>query len=155
MPRWAFISDRLPEEYHFSQTIPAFRQLAESNADVFRNSKVRTLTAKVEEFRRLILELHEDMGESVPAFSPPQISGDTAPDHAAQLVRAWLNLSSEHNDFAGWKKELEQKGIFMTDKYKGWSHVDKTLFRGLTIFHAILPIIIINDSDAKKLNRSV
>lgn len=66
VPRWVFISDRLPEEYQFDKTIPAFRQLAESNADVFSDNKVRTLTAKVESFRRLIIELHEDTGEPVP-----------------------------------------------------------------------------------------
>ena len=47
---------------------------------------------------------------------------------------------------------MEEKGIFifMTSKYMGWSHIDKALFRGLTIYHSRLPIIIINDSDAKK-----
>lgn len=152
VPRWVFISDRLPEEYQFDKTIPAFRQLAESNADVFSDNKVRTLTAKVESFRRLIIELHEDMGEPVPAFNPPQINDNTTPDRAAHIVREWLNPSNEHNNFADWKKELEQKGIFvfMTDKFKGWSHVDRTLFRGLTIYHNSLPIIIINDSDANK-----
>lgn len=152
VPRWVFISDHLPEEYQFAEKIPAFRQFAKNNTDAFSDSKVRALTAKVEEFRRLILELHEDMGEPVPTFSPPQISNSTAPDRAARLVRDWLNPSDEHNDFAGWKTELEQKGIFifMTDKYRGWSHVDKALFRGMTIFHTVLPIIIINDSDANK-----
>ncbi|MCI5130051.1 MAG: XRE family transcriptional regulator [Candidatus Electrothrix sp. EH2] len=106
VPRWVFISDHLPEEYQFAQKIPAFRQFAKNNTDVFSDSKVRALTAKVEGFRRLILELHEDMGEPVPTFNPPQISNSTAPDRAAQLVRDWLSPSEEHNDFGGLSRVL-------------------------------------------------
>ena len=40
--------------------------------------------------------------------------------------------------------------IFTTSKYRGWSHVGEKQFRGLAIYHSTLPIIIINNSDAKK-----
>ncbi len=152
VPRWVFISDHLPEQYRFDKAIPAFRRLTDSNADVFSDYKVRSLTAKVERFRNMIMELHEDMGEAVPAFNPPDVNKSAKPDDAARQVRDWLKLSNQRRDFAGWKERLENKGIFvfMTGKYKGWSHIDKTLFRGLTIYHSKLPIIIINDSDAKK-----
>lgn len=152
VPRWIFISEHLPEKYQFHKAIPAFRQLTDSNADVFSEHKVRSLTARVERFRKMIIELQEDMGESVTAFNPPEISKNIAPDYAAQKVRDWLKLSNNRYDFAGWKEKLEEKGIFvfMTSRYKGWSHIDKVLFRGLTIYHSILPIIIINDSDAQK-----
>ena len=152
VPRWVFISDHLPEKYQFDKAIPAFRQLANSNADVFSDHKVRSLTARVDRFRKMIIELQEDMGEIVPVFNPPKVSKNAAPDHAAQQIRDWLKLSNDRHDFAGLKKMLEEKGIFifMTSKYMGWSHIDKALFRGLTIYHSRLPIIIINDSDAKK-----
>ena len=39
VPRWVFISDHLPEKYQFDKAIPAFRQLADSNADVLANIK--------------------------------------------------------------------------------------------------------------------
>jgi Zn-dependent peptidase ImmA (M78 family) len=152
VPRWVFISDQLPEKYQFDKAIPAFRQLTDSNADVFSDHKVRSLTARVDRFRKMIIELLEDMGEIVPVFNPPKISKNAAPDHASKQVRDWLNLSHDSLAFAGLKEMLEGKGIFvfMTSKYKGWSHIDKLLFRGMTIYHSRLPIIIINDSDAKK-----
>ncbi len=152
VPRWVFISEQLPEKYQFDKAIPAFRQLTDSNADVFSDHKVRSLTARVDRFRKMIIELLEDMGEIVPVFNPPKVSKNAAPDHASKQVRDWLNLSHDSLAFAGLKEMLEGKGIFvfMTSKYKGWSHIDKSLFRGMTIYHSRLPIIIINDSDAKK-----
>lgn len=152
VPRWVFISDHLPEKYQLDKSIPAFRRLTDSNADVFSDYKVRSLTTRVERFRNMIIELHEDVGEPVRAFDPPIVSKTASSVSAAQQVRNWLKLSNERYIFTEWKEKLEQKGIFvfLSSKYKGWSHIDKTLFRGLTIYHSILPIIIINDSDAKK-----
>ena len=152
VPRWVFISSHLPEKYQIDKSIPTFRRLTDSSADIFSDYKVRSLTARVERFRNLIIELHKDMGQSVRAFNPPVVSKSATPVSAARQVRNWLKLSNERFTFTGWKEKLEQKGIFvfMSGKYKGWSHIDKTLFRGLTIYHSILPIIIINDSDAKK-----
>lgn len=152
VPRWVFISDHLPERYQFDKAIPAFRQLTDSNADVFSEHKVRSLTARVARFRELILELREDMGEPVTVFHPPELKRNATPDFVAQQVRDWLDITEESFEFSKWKEMLEEKNIFvfMTSKYMGWSHVDKALFRGLTIYHQKLPIIIINDSDAKK-----
>ena len=152
VPRWVFISDHLPEKYQFDKAIPAFRQLTDSNADVFSEHKVRSLTARVARFRELILELREDMGEPVTVFHPPELKRNATPDFVAQQVRDWLDITEESFEFSKWKEMLEEKNIFvfMTSKYMGWSHVDKALFRGLTIYHQKLPIIIINDSDAKK-----
>ena len=152
VPRWVFISDHLPEKYQFDKAIPAFRQLTDSNADVFSEYKVRSLIARVDRFRELILELREDMGEPVTDFHPPALKRNAASDFAAQQVRDWLDIAEESFKFSKWKEMLEDKNIFvfMTSKYKGWSHVDKALFRGLAIYNQKLPIIIINDSDAKK-----
>ncbi len=152
VPRWVFVSDHLPKKYQFDKAIPAFRKLTESNADVFNDHKVLSLTARVERLRIMIIELLEDMGETVPIINPPKINANTNPVIAAQKVRDWLNLSQNSKSFAGLKKVIEEKGIFifMTSKYKGWSHIGKTVFRGLTIYHSKLPIIIINDSDFKK-----
>jgi len=152
VPRWVFISEHLPEKYQFDKAIPAFRKFSDSNADVFSNHKIRSLTARVDSFRELILELREDMGEPVTAFHPPELKKNATLDFAAQQVRDWLDITEESFKFSEWKEMLEDKNIFvfMTSKYKGWSHVDKALFRGLAIYHQKLPIIIINDSDAKK-----
>jgi Zn-dependent peptidase ImmA (M78 family) len=152
VPRWVFISETLPEKYQFTRSIPVFRQFADKNADIFSEHKVRSLIARVDRFRELILELREDMGEPVTAFHPPALKRNAASDFAAQQVRDWLDITEESFKFSKWKKMLEEKKIFvfMTSKYKGWSHVDKALFRGLAIYHQKLPIIIINDSDAKK-----
>ncbi|MCR4292059.1 MAG: ImmA/IrrE family metallo-endopeptidase [Candidatus Kuenenia sp.] len=152
VPRWVFVSKQLPDKYQFDKAVPSFRQLANSNAGVFSDSKVRSLTARVERFRDLILELLDDMGETIVGFNPPEVSDNTKPEDGAMLIRKWLGLSDEKFDFETWKKLLEEKGVFvfMTSKYKGWSHIDKKLLRGLAIYHSTLPIIIINDSDAKK-----
>jgi len=151
VPRWVFISEFLPEQYQFNKAVPAFRQFAHDRAELFSNHKVRSLTARVEQLRNLILELRDDIGESVTQFSPPEIQKNATPDATAKLVRMWLEAEGNF-DFPEWKEKLEDKGIFvfLTSKYKGWSHIDKALFRGLAIYHSFLPIIIINDSDSKK-----
>lgn len=152
VPRWVFVSKQLPDKYQFDKAVPAFRQLVNSNAEIFSNSKVRSLIAQVERFRDLILELLDDMGETIVSFNPPELGDNTKPEDGAMLIRKWLGVSDEKPDFETWKKSLEEKGVFvfMTSKYKGWSHIDKELLRGLAIYHSTLPIIIINDSDAKK-----
>lgn len=152
VPRWVFVSKQLPDKYQFDKAVPAFRQLANSNAGVFSDSKIRSLIAQVERFRDLILELLDDMGETIVSYNPPELSDNTKPEYGAMLIRKWLELTEEKPDFETWKKLLEEKGIFifLTSKYKGWSHIDKMLLRGLAIYHSTLPIIIINDSDAKK-----
>ncbi len=152
VPRWVFISDHLPEKYQFDKAIPSFRKFSDSNADVFGDPKVRSVTARVESFRELILELREDMGEAVSNFKPPALSKKATPEDLSGQIRNWLEITGKRPDFSEWKEILEEKNIFifMTSKYKGWSHVDKALLRGLAIYYQKLPIIIINDSDSKK-----
>ena len=148
VPRWVFISEFLPEPYQFDRSIPAFRQFAKPPiAAAFNDPKVRALIAKVERLRHLILELRDDMGEPIKPFALP-LPNNSSPSSAAMQVRQWLEIN-EPLDFPQRKEKLEGKDIFvfMTSKYKGWSHIDKERFRGLAIFHATLPIIIINDSD--------
>jgi len=151
VPRWVFISDFLPEQYQFNKAVPAFRQFAHERAELFGDHKVRGLTARVEQLRNLILELRDDMSEPIPQFSSPEIQQNAKSDSTAKLVRTWLEVEGSL-DFPGWKEKLEDKGVFvfLTSKYRGWSHIDKALFRGLAIYHPCLPIIIINDSDSKK-----
>lgn len=152
VPRWVFIADCMPDEYQFTKAVPAFRQLAASNEEVFENSKVRGLITRVERFRTLILELCDDMAEPVAAFDPPGFRRGATASDVSEQIGEWLNIPQRRPDFATWKKMLEEKGvfIFMTSKYKGWSHIDRALFRGMAIYHSTLPVIIINDSDARK-----
>jgi Zn-dependent peptidase ImmA (M78 family) len=152
VPRWVLVSKQLPEKYQLDKAVPAFRQLANSNKEVFSASKVRSLVAQVERFRNLILELLADMNETFDSFKPPKLNDNTKPEDGAMLIRKWLGLTDEMISFGTWKKLLEDKGIFifMTSKYKDWSYIEKMLLRGLAIYHSTLPIIIINDSDAKK-----
>lgn len=151
VPRWVFISEFLPEQYQFNKAVPAFRQFAQDRAELFGEHKVRSLTARVERLRNLILELRDDMREPVAQFAPPKLQKNASSEVTAKQIRAWLRVEG-NLDFLQWKEHLEDKGIFvfMTSKYKGWSHIDKALFRGLAIYHPTLPIIVINDSDAKK-----
>lgn len=151
VPRWVFVSDTLPEEYQFNKAVTAFRQFADDRTELFSNHKVRSLTTKVERLRNLILELRDDMGETIEPFDPPVLQNIASPNITAKQVREWLGIA-ESLDFPEWKEKLESKGIFvfMTSKYKDWSHIDKELFRGLALYHQTLPVIIINDSDSKK-----
>ena len=152
VPRWVFISEEIPEKYRFARMIPlAFRQFLESNRTGLSQSKVRTLVFQVGLCRDLIIELQEDMDEPVGAFRPPVLEDNLSLQDMAAKIRKWLNVDSDL-EFQQWKDRVEKKGvfIFMTSKYKGWSHIDKNLFRGLAINHSTLPIIIINDSDARK-----
>jgi Zn-dependent peptidase ImmA (M78 family) len=151
VPRWVFISDFLPEQYQFNKAVPTFRQFAYDRAELFSDYKVRSLTARIERLRSLILELRDDMREPVAQFSPPEIQKNDKPEVIATQVRAWLG-TEENLDFNQWKEKLEEKNVFvfLTNKYKGWSHIDKAIFRGLAIYHSSLPIIVINDSDGKK-----
>ncbi|MCK5001274.1 MAG: ImmA/IrrE family metallo-endopeptidase [Anaerohalosphaera sp.] len=152
VPRWVFIAESLPEEYQFAKAVPAFRQFVDSDTEAFDDSKVRGLVARVERFRSLILELREDMSEAVAVFSPPRIQQNANLSDIARQIEEWLNIPARRPDFPQWKAMLEEKGvfIFMTSKYKGWSHIERDLLRGMAIYHSTLPIIIINDSDARK-----
>ena len=147
VPRWVFISQTLPQEYHYEQQ-PSFRSFC--NARTFQDSKVRKLVARVERYRDLLMELREDLDDAVTPFIGPKVH-KLSPREAANSARRWLNLETPL-DFAGLKEKLEEKSvfIFLTSKYKGWSHIDKEAFRGLCLTHKQLPIIIVNDSDAKK-----
>ena len=151
VPRWVFVSDDLPEEYQFNKTGIAFRQFAHDRADLFSHSKIRILVAKIERLRDLILDLREEIDEKVELFDPPVLPQNASPKNVAMQVREWLGEEGNF-EFSQWREKLEEKNIFvfMTSKYKGWSHIDRNLFRGFAIYHPILPIIIINDSDAKK-----
>lgn len=152
VPRWVFVSEELPSEYDFVESVPAFRQFTRQTEEVFSDPKVRGLVAQVGRLRELVLELREDIGEPIQPLSLPKVEGPgNSHSEIANAIRSWLKVEG-NLEFPGWRSKLEQKGIFvfMTDKYKGWSHIEKETFRGLSIYHPVLPIIIVNDSDAKK-----
>lgn len=148
VPQWVFLKEELPNRYRFKESIPAFRQFADSS-HAFDHHSVRVLTANVARFRELILELRNDMEEPIPPFFPPAVTSDIP--KLALSVRKWLGRSeSESCSFEDWKHAFEDKGVFVfiTSKFTGWSKVDPNLFRGFSIYKNTLPIIVINNSDA-------
>ena len=152
VPRWVFISEELPEKYRFAEMIPpSVRQFLESDEGALNQSKVLNLVSQVERCRDLIIELQEDVGESVDKFRPPVLRDNLSLEDVAAKIRIWLGVDS-NLEFQQWRESVERKGVFvfMTSKYTGWSHIDKKFFRGLARNHSTLPIIIINNSDAKK-----
>lgn len=151
VPRWVFISEKLPPKYQFNKSVPAFRQFSDNNPEIFSDHRIRNLTAKIEQYRKLILDIREDMHEPIELFKSPQITTNASSVDVSKQIRRWLNTSS-NNDFSEWKLLLEQKGIFifLTSKYKGWSYIEREYLRGFAIYHSKLPIIVINDSDSKK-----
>ena len=152
VPRWVFTSESLPEEYRFNKNF-SFRKFANNYEEIFSHTEIRRVTAMVERFRNLVLELREDMDEPVEPFDPPVLESDDATAlSVASQVREWLKCAGKSFHFREWKEKLEEKNIFIftTSKYRSWSHVSEGRFRGLAIYHSTLPIIIINNSDTKK-----
>ena len=150
VPRWVFVSESLPEQYQFSRSF-SFRKFTDNYEEIFSHPEIRRVTAMVERFRNLVLELRKDMDEPVDLFDPPMLESDASASSVATQVRKWLG-AEESLDFQEWKEKLEEKNIFIftTSKYRGWSHVGERRFRGLAIYHSTLPIIIINNSDTRK-----
>ncbi len=152
VPRWVFISEEFPEQYQIER-LPTFRKLAHSDVDAIHNSEVRILWVRTERLRRLIIELREDIEEPIEDFKGlDDVRQYSSPKKLSESVRRWLNAEQGSFSFPEWKERIEDKGIFvfMTSKYLGWSHVDAEVFRGFSIYYSKLPIIIINDLDAKK-----
>ena len=151
VPRWVFISESLPQQYQLKEAIPAFREFANTDSELFDNHKIRLLVAAVEQLREFILDLRGEIGEPVDLFDPPRINDGISPEDAATTTRTWLEVEENH-DLTEWREKLEEKNIFifMASKYQGWSHIGKSNFRGLSLYHPTLPIIVINDADAKK-----
>ena len=152
VPRWVFTSESLPEQYQFNRNF-SFRKFTDDYEEIFSHPEIRRVTAMVERFRNLILELREDMDEPVEPFDPPVLESDnTSAPIAATQVRKWLKCAGKDFHFREWKEKLEEKNIFIftTSKYRSWSHVGERRFRGLAIYHSTLPIIIINNSDNRK-----
>ena len=104
VPRWVFISTTLPAEYSYQQK-PAFRTL--STSSVFDDTRVRKLTARIEHYRDLLLELRDDLADSILPFSGVNISNRT-PHEAADVVRAWLALEKPLS-LDELKQKLEKK----------------------------------------------
>jgi len=150
VPRWVFISDELPPKYDFAKSVPAFRQFIDQEPIGFSDWKIRRLVAQVERFRSLVIEIQEDLEEPLTSFELPKLQSNISTNQYAKIIREWLGVDG-NLPFPKWKEKLEQKGIFvfMTSKYSSWSKIDN-LFRGLSINYSTLPIIIINNSDAKK-----
>ena len=151
VPRWVFTSASLPEQYQFNRNF-SFRKFADDYGEIFSHPEIRRVTAMVERFRNLILELREDMDEPVEPFDPPALESDASVLSVATQVREWLKCAGKDLRFREWKEKLEEKNVFIftTSKYRSWSHVGERRFRGLAIYHSTLPIIIINNSDTKK-----
>lgn len=150
VPSWVFVAKSLPEEYKLTKE-PAFRQFAEAGSEAFSNYKIRIISARVVRLRDLIMKLRQEMGEEIAPFEPPIIEKHATPEQAAEKVRKWLDIKINEQPKV-LKQKVEDKNIFifMTGKYAGWSHKGKSIFRGLSIYYSTLPIIIINNSDAKK-----
>ena len=152
VPTWVFMKSKLPSEYDFSKTLPSFRKFKNSQGDNF-NYKLRFLTTKVENFRKTIINLKEEMKEPIPKFNPPDIKLKRSNIiDASKSVRIWLNNEQRSFEFREWRKQLENSGIFvfLTSSFSGWSKIEPEVFRGLSIYYDKLPIIIINNSDTYK-----
>lgn len=152
VPRWVFLEDEIPEAFDYNKTIPGFRKAKEHpmNTDPITASKVNTIMARLDTLRSLIIELDADLGQPIAPFAPPKTDKEAA--QTADSIRSWLGVpNTEFPTFETWRTRLEDKGVmvFLTSKYPGWSHVDRTVLCGLSMYYELLPIIVINDCDAR------
>ena len=150
VPDWVFISDTLPETYNYNAW-PSFR-LFKNQANTIYTTSIRKVVIRIEHYRELVLDLRQDMEEPIPRFRKPKISSN--PEKAASEVRKWLGLDKPCN-FDDLRQLVEKKNIFVfvTSKLKGEAHTNNK-FRALCVHKNTLPIIIINDSDARKAQSS-
>lgn len=150
VPQWVFLKSELPDEYKL-ETNSAFRKLVRTSE--FEPYQIKRLLSKVECFRELIIDFRNDSNEPIPTFSPPSVENVFDIVEVAKIVRKWLGCSdSDKYKFEEWRDIIESKGVFvfLTSKFSAWSKVDVSMFRGMAIYKEILPIIVINDSDAYK-----
>ena len=95
--------------------------------------------------------MFEDLDDPVPDFQKPWLEKPDDTQTTANNLRDWLDMKADDIlDFESMREKLEQKGIFvfLTSKYKSWSHI-KDDFRGLSITDKKMPIIVINSSDSR------
>ena len=147
VPTWVFLEKELPAKYCFD-SFASFRK--------FRNNpisgyEVRSVIANVEQLRELLLEFRDDMEEPMKPFSPPRVI-ESDFKVTAEIIRKWLGCTKMSYSLIEWKRMLEDKNVFIftTSKYRSWSKVEPDKFRGLSIYHDTLPIIVINNSDTYK-----
>lgn len=157
VPSWVFFKQQLPAEYDITGLIyPEFRSLSGKSEQLDYNlNKVITIFNR---YRRNLLEIND--GASPIKFDPPQYNADVV--SLAKSVKDWLGYSSgrfQENKsptakLEYWKKLLEARGvlIFTTSTYRHWSKIDAKLMRGMAIYHDVLPVIVLNGSDAIKAN---
>ncbi len=152
VPRWIFLLDEIPEEYTFQNTIPDFRKVKGMlTSEPQSRSKIVALIARLDQFRSSLLDMREEQDQPIALFNPPEFTTDL--QEMGRRVRSWLNIpQNEYPKFDVWRLAVEDQGVlvFLTSKYRGWSNIDREVFRGLSLYYNVLPIIIINDSDAKK-----
>ncbi len=146
VPSWVFMEEALPKKYNFSKTIPSFRKFQNSQGDKFKY-KSRFLITMIESFRETIIDLKKEMKESVHKFSPPieGISSNNI-ESCANEVRSWLGVKKGSLNFKEWRKRAEKKGVFIfaTSVFPGWSKIEPSVFRGLSVYHETLPKIEIS-----------
>ena len=152
VPRWVFTMDKLPPEYVFDESVPAFRNFANNQDSPTEFSpKARSIVTKVSQRRKLILTLRDEQSRPIKKFTPPAIAGKSI-DQLGSDVREWLGAEKTQSyEFDCWKKFCEDKDIFIftASNMSDWSYV-KDLFRGISIYSEKLPTIIINGSDFHK-----
>lgn len=146
VPRWVFVSKKLPERYCFSKKIPfIFHRFLERGENILSNPEIRVLLFQVMLHRDFILELQDDLDESINKFNPPVYFRGVDLDWFSEKIMSWLNMKDGF-DFQQCREKLEEKGIFVfvTGKNSGWFSVGKNSFRGLAVYKMNVPVIIIN-----------
>jgi len=168
VPGWVFTKEHLPERFNF-QGMPSFRKLtaAASRREDGRSGNLGDQSGRDHQYsitavlthvkwaRELMLDVRKDLGLDNDRFEKTALDENGTridPAQAARQIRAWLNCEDGvSHSFEEWREKLEEKHIFvfMTSKYndKLKLKVDIDAFRGLSIFHRELPVIVINDSD--------
>ncbi|MBM3925749.1 MAG: ImmA/IrrE family metallo-endopeptidase [SAR202 cluster bacterium] len=128
---------------------PQFRTILNRKPNL--SAKLRRFVRGVEKQREAYLALQEAISEPGAAFTPPDIAGLP---NGPQIVRDWLNLSTDNN-FSTTRTKIEEKGVlvFLSNGYNGkWQIPKDEPILGFSIYHNYYPVIVVKkESEQRQL----
>lgn len=151
---WVLQEPELPEVAQFDLQVPEFRKFEDIEPDF--GYETRNLLARLEAMRTDVMWLSEDIEQGVQEFSPPVelppngLIDDSDLRAAAERVIGWLKIDEMSVTFEQRRQAVEDSGvhIFVTSPFSHWSKIDRRKFRGFAVPKDVLPLLVVNGSDA-------
>jgi Zn-dependent peptidase ImmA (M78 family) len=121
---------------------PQFRTITNQKPGL--SAKVRSLIGRVERQRELYVSLLEDLGEELPDFETPNLSGRDI-QNATIATREWLGLTAE-NHFEAFRSRVEDRGVlvFRSNGYAGaWQIPSDSTISGFSLYDQRCPVVFV------------